>query len=206
MDEMERKTLDKLLYKPSKDPILMEVPSLTFVVIEGQGDPGGVEFQLATAALYSLSYAVRMSYKGQEAPEDWYEYKVYPLEGEWDLVDKDKSLQDKSNFKYRLMIRQPDFLKPELFGRLLEIVSHKKPNPFLAQIRLEEMEEGLCCQLLHMGPYEDEPASFARMESWLQGEGYRRLSRLHREIYLSDPRRTEPEKLKTLLRVQVDRV
>ena len=204
-DEMERKTLDKLLYKPSKDPILMEVPSLTFVVIEGQGDPGGVEFQLATAALYSLSYAVRMSYKGKEAPEGWYEYKVYPLEGVWDLVDKDKSLQDKSNFKYRLMIRQPDFLKPELFGRLLEIVSHKKPNPFLAQIRLEEMEEGLCCQLLHMGPYEDEPASFARMESWLQGEGYRRLSRVHREIYLSDPGRTEPGKLKTLLRVQVVR-
>ena len=204
-DEMERKTLDKLLYKPTKDPILVEVPGLTFVVIEGKGDPGGVEFQLATAALYSLSYAVRMSYKGKEAPEGWYEYKVYPLEGEWDLIDKDKSLQDKSNFKYRLMIRQPDFLTPELFERLLATVSRKKPNPFLSRLRLEEVEEGLCCQLLHVGPYDDEPSSFRRMESWLQGEGYRRLSRVHREIYLSDPRRTKPGKLKTLLRVQVER-
>ena len=146
-----------------------------------------------------------MSYKDKEPPQGWYEYKVYPLEGEWDLADKDKPLQDKSNYKYRLMIRQPDFLTRELFEKLLEAVGRKKPNPLLSRLRLEEGEEGLCCQLLHVGPYDDEPVSFQRMESWLEENAYRRLSRTHREIYLSDPRRTEPGKWKTLLRVRVEK-
>ncbi|WP_044477760.1 GyrI-like domain-containing protein [Paenibacillus antibioticophila] len=195
----------KQLYLPKSSPEIIQVPNMNFIMVEGSGDPNGEEFSRAVEALYSLCYAVRMSYKSKDVPEGYYEYTVFPMEGVWDLVDRTKPSTDKSNYKYTLMIRQPDFLTEQGFQRFLEQVKGKKPNPFLETVRFESMEEGLCCQMLHIGSYDGEPASFARMEAFCAENGYSRTSKLHREIYLSDPRKTKPEKLKTVLRFHAEK-
>ena len=168
-----------------------------------KGDPNGGEFALATAALYSFSYGVKMSYKSKEIPAGFYDYTVFPLEGVWDLVDKSKPITDKSNYSYTIMIRQPDFLSDELFKRFITEVKNKKPNEYLDKIKYTEITEGLCCQMLHLGAFDDEPASFERMKQFCNENGYERISLQHREIYLSDPRKTVVENLKTVLRFNV---
>lgn len=195
----------KALYLPPAEPVIVDVPPMSFILLQGTGDPNGEEFGKRVEALYSLSYAVKMSYKSPAVPEGYYEYTVFPLEGVWDLVDKSKPLTDKSNYQYTIMIRQPDFLTEELFQRFKEQTMKKKPNPYLEQAYFATVAEGLCCQMLHKGSYDDEPASFARMEAFCQANNYVRSSKTHREIYLTDPRKTEPAKLKTVLRFQIEK-
>lgn len=193
----------KHLYLPKTSPEVIEVPSMPFIMVNGSGDPNGADFAKATEALYSLSYAVKMSYKKDVVPAGYYEYTVFPLEGVWDLIDKSIPATVKSNLQYTIMIRQPDFLTEELFDLFLDQTKKKKPNSFLENVRFEDIEEGLCCQMMHVGSYDDEPESFARMEKFCGENGYDRASKIHREIYISDPRRTEPSKLKTALRFSV---
>ena len=206
MDMLEFKKQYKELYQPKETPVIATVPALNFIMIEGKGDPNEEEFALAVAAMYSLSYAVKMSYKSKNIPEGYYEYSVFPLEGVWDLFDKNTPTTDKSNFSYTIMIRQPDFLTDELFARFVTETKKKKPNRFLETAIFSAVTEGLCCQMLHIGSYDDEPASFDKMLLFCMANGWERISRQHREIYLSDPRRTEPSKLKTVLRFQVKAV
>lgn len=194
----------KQLYVPGRLPGIVDVPRMPFFTVSGSGNPNGEAFSMAIEALYSMSYAVRMSYKNEEVPEGYYEYTVFPLEGEWDLVDRTKPPTDKSNLKYVIMIRQPDFVTERWFKRFLEQVKKKKANPYLDIVRFERMEEGLCCQMMHYGSFDDEPASFDRMEAYCIEHGYRRSSKLHREIYLSDPRKTDSDKLRTVLRFHVE--
>ncbi|WHX50931.1 GyrI-like domain-containing protein [Paenibacillus woosongensis] len=196
----------KHLYMPKTSPEIVEVPSIPFIMINGSGDPNGKDFAMATEALYSLSYAVRMSYKSDDVPVGYYEYTVFPLEGVWDLLDRTKPATDKTNFKYTIMIRQPDFLTESLFKRFLEHTRNKKQNPYLEKVRFEHAEDGLSCQSLHLGSYDNESESFAIMEEFCSEHGYIRTSKIHREIYLSDPRRTEPSKLKTVLRFPVKKL
>lgn len=205
MSGVEYKKNFKELYLPKTVPVLITVPPMKFATIRGQGDPNGPGFASDVAALYSFSYTVKMSYKSKEVPLGYYEYTVFPLEGEWDLVDKDKHSTDKSNYKYNIMIRQPDFLDDALFERFLTEAKQKKPNPSLDKLTFEAYEEGRCCQVMHLGPYDDEPKSFARMEQFLKEQGLQRSSNKHREIYLSDPGKTTPEKMRTVLRVQIQR-
>lgn len=193
----------KYLYFPKIVPDIVEVPKMPFIMVSGSGDPNGEEFVSAVEALYSLSYAVRMSYKSDDVPAGYYEYTVFPLEGVWDLLDRTKPATDKNNLKYTIMIRQPDFLTENEYMRFLEQTKRKKSNPFLEKVCFEHVEEGLCCQMMHMGSFDDEPISFARMEAFCAENGYIRTSKLHREIYLSDPRKTTPEKQKTVLRFHV---
>ncbi len=198
----------KALYLPKNKPELIEIPQMTFVMLEGEGDPNGETFSVETEALFSFSYAVKMSYKGSDIPEGYYEYTVFPLEGEWDLIDKSKGLGsdglvDKSNLKYMLMIRQPEFVTQEVFTYFIEKIKKKKPNAYHDRIQLVTLTEGLCCQMLHLGSYDDEPASFDAMEAYCNAQGYQRQSKRHREIYLSDPRKTAKDKLKTVLRFKV---
>ena len=103
------------------------------------------------------------------------------------------------------MIRQPDFLTDELFERFIKVAKKKKQNPEIDRITYETFNDGLCCQMMHMGSYDEEPASFERMEAFCVDNGYQRTSKLHREIYLSDPRKTETAKLKTVLRFKVSK-
>ena len=197
---------DPHLYAPSSDPHLIDVPSMRFFQVDGEGDPNGPAFAAAVEALYSLSYAVRMSHKGDDVPEGYYEYTVYPLEGVWDLIDRTKPATDKANLKYTLMIRQPDFLTDQLVERFREQTLRKKHNPLLDQVRFAPVTDGPSCQALHFGPFDDEPATIARMERFCAERGVERASKLHREIYLTDPRKTAPGKARTVLRFAVDRV
>ncbi|MEH7376157.1 GyrI-like domain-containing protein [Neobacillus drentensis] len=201
--KVEYKKTYKHIYLPKTTPVIIDVPMMPFFMISGTGDPNGDEFALETEALYSLSYAVKMSYKSKEVPEGYYEYTVFPLEGIWDLIDKSKPVQDKSNYKYTIMIRQPDFLTSNLFAQFLEQTKKKKPNPYLEKVLFGEMSDGLSCQVMQIGPYNNEQESFAKMESFCEESGYIRTCKTHREIYLSDPRKTEMHKLKTVLRFPV---
>lgn len=196
----------KDLYLPKTTPVIVDVPKLPYIMISGSGDPNGNEFVLATEALYSLSYAVKMSYKSDNVPDGYYEYTVFPLEGLWDLVDKSKPATDKNNLKYTIMIRQPDFLTEQLFERFLEITKKKKPNPYLEKLSFGELADGLSCQMMHIGSYDEEPKSFAEMERFCQENGYTRTSKIHKEIYISDPRKADIAKLKTVLRFPVEKV
>jgi len=193
----------KWLYLPKEKPELVEVPELLYLTIEGSGSPDAPEFSEAVEALYALSYAVKMSYKSAVVPDGYYEYTVFPLEGVWDLIDYTAVTLEKENFKYTLMIRQPDFLTPALFERFLTEAGKKKPGLPLSRVKLTTLTEGSCCQMLHLGSYADEPASFAAMAAYCAEQGWIRASKTHREIYLSDPRKTETAKLKTVLRFQV---
>lgn len=202
-EKIDYKKHDKLLYIPKSEPVIVDVPAMPFIAIEGEGDPNGPAFVQATEALYSVTYAAKMSYKGDRVPEGYYDYTVYPLEGIWSLVDLTKPATDKNNLKYTLMIRQPDFLTADLFRAFAERTAAKKPNPMLEKLAFVTVADGLSCQAMHIGSYDDESATFARMEAFCAETGYARSSKLHREIYLTDPRRTAPEKLRTTLRFAV---
>lgn len=204
MIKQDYKKVFKDVYLPKNRPGIIELPSINFVVVDGEGDPNGEAFALATAGLYGFSYAVKMSYKSKHIPEGFYDYTVFPLEGVWDLIDKTKPATDKNNLAYSIMIRQPDFLTAELFKYFLSETKKKKHNIYLDQMKYVPIAEGLCCQMLHVGSFDDEPASFERMEQFCKEHGYKRISKKHREIYLSDPRKTEVSKLKTVLRYQVE--
>lgn len=196
----------KHLYMPKNKPEIIDVPEIPFLTLRGSGDPNEKEFSTVIEALYSLSYAVRMSHKGDDVPEGYYEYTVFPLEGIWDLVDYTKPATDKSNFKYTMMIRQPDFLTEALFERFLSQTKKKKDNPLLDNVQFESITDGLSCQMMHIGSYDDEAKTFEEMEAFCEENGYERASKLHREIYISDFRRTEPSNLKTVLRFSVKKV
>jgi hypothetical protein len=204
MDKLDYKKVYKELYMPKGNPIIITVPPINFIMIDGEGDPNKEDFTLATTAIYSLSYAVKMSYKGDKVPSGYYDYTVFPLEGVWDLIDKTVPQTNKDNLKYKIMIRQPEFLTVDLFESFRTETQKKKPNIYLDKAEYGTITEGLCCQMLHLGSYDDEPASFKRMEQFCEKNGYKRVSLMHREIYLSDPRRTEASKLKTVLRFQVE--
>ena len=203
MRKFDYKKDNRDFYLPKSVPTIVEIPAMTFAAIRGAGNPNEDAFAEVTAALYSLSYAVKMSYKSDRVPENYYEYTVFPLEGIWDLVDYSKPSTDKDNLAYQMMIRQPDFLTTDEFEYFRQLTQKKKPNSSLDRIELITINEGLCCQMLHVGSYDDEPESFRQMEAYCEANGYERLSKIHREIYLSDPRKTESSKLKTVLRIQV---
>lgn len=193
-------------YIPKKKPSIIDIPSMNFITIQGKGDPNGEEFGLKVEALYSFSYAVRMSHKGSNPPENYYEYVVFPLEAVWDIDDKSMDVSMKENYVYKAMIRQPDFLNKELSEKFLEVIKKKKPNIYLDELNFETIEEGLTCQILHMGSYDTEKESFEVMENYCKESGYTRISKVHREIYLSDPRKVDSSKLKTVLRFSVEKV
>ncbi|MGO4547245.1 GyrI-like domain-containing protein [Paenibacillus sp. 2TAB23] len=195
----------KSFYVPKTTPDIIDITEMPFIMISGTGDPNGAEFARVTEALYSVTYAIKMSYKSDDVPDGYYEYTVFPLEGIWDLVDKSKPATDKNNLKYTMMIRQPDFLTNALFLKFVEQIRKKKTNPYLEQLKFEKMTDGLCCQMMHIGSFDDEPESFARMEAFCKENGYVRTDKTHREIYLSDPRKTEMSKMRTVLRFPAKR-
>jgi hypothetical protein len=197
---------EKAFYLPKAKPELVEIPRFTFVSIQGSGNPGGEDFGRNVEALYTFSYGVRMSYKWPAPPDEYYEYTVYPLEGIWDLAhpEKKNGPVDKDDLIYRVMIRQPDFFNEELFGEIKERISKKKDLPEIENLEIYQVEEGPCVQMLHKGSFDSEPESFALMQNFCEKQGLVRQSMQHREIYLSDPRKVTEDKLKTVLRFQVD--
>ncbi|MDR2523259.1 MAG: GyrI-like domain-containing protein [Synergistaceae bacterium] len=171
-------------------------------------EPTSAEYANAVAVLYGLSYGVKMSKKGAVQPEGYFDFVVPPLEGLWHNADGDviTDITDKDNFCWTSMIRQPDFVKPEVFENIKTAAAKKKPELDFSLALLQKFAEGLCAQILHIGPYDDEPKSTAILERFIEESGYAAdflKSRRHHEIYLSDPRKTAAEKLKTIIRYPI---
>jgi hypothetical protein len=138
-------------------------------------------------------------------PEGYFEYTVYPLEGLWDLTEEGRKLDtlDKNRLIYTIMIRQPEFVTKEIVEMAIERVRKKKSNPLIDEVSFESMEDGLSVQMLHIGSYDEEPQSFKKMKEYIEENQLEIATLRHREIYLSDARKVEPAKLKTVLRYKV---
>jgi hypothetical protein len=202
----EWKKHEKELYLPKANPVLVTVPRQKFFTISGKGNPNEEEFSERIGVLYSLAYAVRMMPKQGFTPEGYFEYTVYPLEGLWDFTEKGRASEvfDKNELVYTIMICQPDFVNGKVAEMALDTVKRKKPHRFLNDVKFEEMEDGLSVQMLHVGSYDDEPKSFSQMKRFISENNLRNRVLVHREIYISDFRRTEEESLKTVLRYMVE--
>lgn len=199
---------EKEMYLPKSKPEIIDIPTYNYFTIHGDVNPGDPVFGDYIAALYTLSYAVRMSYKWDEPPENYYEYTVYPLEGVWDLKDHSKyetGEVDKDNLSFELMIRQPDFVTEEFAKMIINNALMKKPDALIRQVEFKRIHEGLCIQMLHKGSYDDEASTFDIMTDYCDENNLERLSMKHREVYLSDFRRTATENLKTVLRFKVSK-
>lgn len=207
MDKLDYKKEYKDLYQPKTKPSIIEVPEMIFIAIDGEGNPNSCpEYKAAIEVLYGLSYAIKMSKMNGTQPAGYFEYVVPPLEGLWqvDGVDFDgMNVTDKDKFKWISMIRQPEFVTEEVFEQAKLVLKKKKPALDLSKARLMKMTEGLCVQIMHKGSYDDEPASIEQMKRFLDENGYIEdfsEGRFHHEIYLSDPRKSSPDKLKTVVR------
>ena len=201
----------KEYYMPKNKPQIVDIPKANYIAVRGKGNPneeGGV-YQQAVGILYSVAYTLKMSYKTDYKIEGFFEYVVPPLEGFWwqdNVVGVDYS--DKSTFNWISVIRLPDFITEENFAWAVETASKKK-NIDCSSAEFLTIDEGLCVQMMHIGPYDDEPASVAIMNAFLKENGYAtdiNENRKHHEIYLSDPRKTAPEKLKTVIRYPIKKL
>ncbi|MGI6119229.1 MAG: GyrI-like domain-containing protein [Desulfosporosinus sp.] len=197
----------KDLYLPKNKPRIIDVPTMRFIMAEGKGAPNTSAFyKEAVEVLYGLSYAIKMSKKGGAQPAGYFDYVVPPLEGLWWFEDNffDGSvIGRKDEFSWMIMIRQPEFVTPEVFETAKASLSKKKPGLDTSIARLEDFTEGLCVQIMHIGSYNDEPSTIAVLEEFIESQGYKTVMsglRQHHEIYISDPRKTAPEKLKTVIR------
>lgn len=209
MKNLDYKKDFKHLYLPPTKPVLVDVPPALFAVVRGRGNPNdNPEFQAAMQALYSLSWAIKMLPKKGITPEGYYPFTVFPLEGLWDMDVSgmgDNIVLDKDKFLWDIMIRQPDFVTQELVDLVKDMTAKKKDAPDLSLVELRTITDGLSVQMMHVGPYDDEPASFAKMDEFCAAEGLVRIGHVHREIYMSDPRKVEPAKMKTVIRYFVKR-
>jgi hypothetical protein len=219
MDKIDFKLLDKELYSPKTEPSVIEVPAMNFIMIDGHGNPNeeGGEYQQSVELLYALTYTIKMGRKMSPLSTDknFLDYVVPPLEGLWWLEDKnDMDFTQKSKYCWISMIRQPDFITPEVFLQAKEAVKKKKPDLDVTKARLETFTEGLCVQCMHIGPYDREPVTIAKIDAFIQNNGLKYdigtllpngIIRRHHEIYLGDPRKIAPEKRKTVLRHPVSR-
>ncbi len=211
MGAIDFKKIDKELYSPGPAPSLIRVPAMQFIMADGKGDPNDQDGEYAAAVelLYGLSYGIRMSPKNGPAPQGYFEYVVPPLEGLWWRNDDSMDFTEKDKFYWTVMIRQPDFVDEAVFSAAKDALSHKKKNLDVSKARLVTWDEGLCVQLMHTGPYKDESASIAQIVAFVSANGLAEDicdTRRHHEIYLGDPRKTAPEKLKTVLRHPVKRL
>jgi hypothetical protein len=191
----------KDLYQPKSTPAIIEVPEMTFITVAGVGDPNtSSEYAAAIELLYGLSYVIKMGNKSV------LEYVVAPLEGLWSVANANKdelAITNKANFIWTMLIRQPDFVTAELFEASKILLAKKKPQLNLTKANLEKFTEGLCVQVMHYGPYDNEPVTINLMNQYAIDYGYLidlSAVRRHHEIYLTDPRKVAPEKLKTVIR------
>lgn len=195
----------KECYMPKDQPEFVTVKPARYIAVRGKGDPNeeGGEYQRGVGILYAVAYTIKMSYKGPYKIDGFFEYVVPPLEGFWwqDGVDG-VDYSDKSSFNWISVIRLPDFVKKEDFDwAVREAERKKKLDCSLAEYLT--IDEGLCVQIMHHGVYDEEPATVARMDGYIAANGYENdlsATRLHHEIYLSDPRKTEASRRKTVIR------
>ena len=197
---------EKAYYLP-KEPQLIEVPAYQFITLTGEGNPNRPEFSEQISALYMMAYGLRMGLKKGSFGNTPFEYTVYPLEGVWTLPEKPQGPIAKEELIYKIMIRQPEQVTADLAAEQLPQIMKKKENRFLERIRFEEYQEGWSVQACHIGPFDTETETFAKMQDYCEAHDLSIVPTMgnyqHREIYLSDPRKTAPEKAKTVLRWRV---
>lgn len=195
----------KEFYMPSKKPGIIDIPSMNFVAVRGQGDPNKEdgEYKQAIGLLYAIAYTIKMSYKGNHKIDGYFSYVVPPLEGLWwqkgvDGID----YSHKENFHWIAMIRLPGFVTKEEFDWAITEATTKKNMDF-SKVEFFTYDEGKCVQCMHIGTYDEEPITIETMDVFAKEQGYEtdmKARRYHHEIYLSDPRRCAPENLKTVIR------
>lgn len=200
----------KHLYSPSARMVeIINVPCFKFTMIDGQMEPGAVPetseaFHDAMMALYGISFTLKFMSKLHKT--DPIDYRVMALEGLWWTDSAEIDFEDKDNWKWTLMMLQPDHITIEMFQEAVASLRMKRgDNPILSKMLFELFQEGLCMQIMHVGPYDLEPMTVARMNDFAHDNGYR-LRGKHHEVYLSDPRRAKPERLRTILRHPVEKV
>jgi hypothetical protein len=199
----------KHLYRPSAKKVsVVDVPAFQFVLVDGQIEPGlapgtSPSFQEAMQALYSIAYTLKFMSKGRE--DDPIDYTVMALEALWWVEGGEFDINRPDNWHWTAMIMQPAHIRQSMFLQAREQAQAKKPELAMEKLRFETFHEGLSMQIMHVGPYADEPATITKMDAFARQEGYR-LRGKHHEIYLGDPRRADPAKLKTVLRHPVEEV
>ena len=194
----------KHLYRPSaKEFAVVDVPPMNFLMIDGHGDPNTAqEYQDAVEALYGVAYKLKFMSKKEKGMD----YIVPPMEGLWWVENMEEfTTEDKSAWDWTMMIMQPEWITQEMFEEALKEVEKKKNPPALSRLRLGVYHEGLAVQIMHIGPYDAEGPTIARMHAFIDENGYEPAGK-HHEIYLGDPRKVAPEKLKTVLRQPVRKV
>lgn len=201
----------KEFYLPPKTPHLIKVPPMNYLAVRGHGDPNieGGEYKQSIGLLYAIAFTLKMSYKTPYKISGFYEYVVPPLEGFW-WQDNSATLDynRKSDMNFISVIRLPDFITRADFDWAIQEATRKKKQDF-SKVDFLHYEEGLVVQCLHLGSYDDEPATITTMDQYALEKGYAldiNNPRYHHEIYLSDPRRCAPEKLKTVLRHPVKKL
>lgn len=200
----------KEFYLPPRTPGIVTVPAMHFLAVRGRGDPNEENgaYKQALGLLYAVAYTIKMSKLGKHRPEGYFDYVVPPLEGFWwqegiHGVDYAR----KKDFRWISLLRLPEFVTKEVFAWAIRETTEKKQQDF-SPVELFSWEEGLCVQCMHIGPYDDEPATVAAMEEYATAQGYQAdfgEGRFHHEIYLSDVRRCKPERLKTVIRQPIRR-
>lgn len=198
------------LYQPKTKPSIIEVPPMRFLAVEGEGDPNeeGGAYQHALGLLYGVAYTLKMSYKTDHAIEGFYQYVVPPLEGFWWQPGVNGvNYADKGSFNWVSVIRVPEFVTEADFAWAIEAATAKKGLDF-SPVHLIEVDEGLCVQCMHVGPYDSELATVEAMHEYAAAQGFVpdfSDMRRHHEVYLSDPRKADPAKMKTVVRHPVRR-
>ena len=201
----------KEFYLPKNEPEIVTIPSMNYIAVRGQGDPNqkGGAYQQAVSILYAVAYTLKMSCKGPHKIEGFFEYVVPPLEGFWWQENiRGIDYNRKDSFHWISVIRLPDFVTKQDFEWAVEEASGKKRLD-CSSVEFLTIDEGLCVQIMHIGPFDDEPASIAVMDRYLQENGYVndiKDNRMHHEIYLSDARKVEPSKRKTVIRHPIKKV
>ena len=205
MTKLDYKKDLKELYLPKAEPTLITIPPMNFIMVNGTGAPQDTGYQTAVGLLYALSYTIKM--KGTPLP-GYFDYAVFPLEGLWWTNTPVTNLDNRGSWLWTAMIRQPDFVTPEVFTWATELTQKKKPQLDFSRARLERFDEGPCVQMMHLGPYSDEPQTIERLHTFIKQQNLcvdTGPTRKHHEIYLSDPNKCAPQKLRTTLRLPVSK-
>jgi hypothetical protein len=195
-----KKELKHLYHSSATEVVLVDVPDMNFLMIDGAGDPNKAqEFHDAIQVLYGVSFTLKFMIKKEQEID----YAVMPLEGLWWTDDMTQfSMDNKDIWKWTLMIMQPDYVRAALVDKAIEQVAKKKDPPALSQTRFERFHEGLSAQIMHIGPFAAEAPTIQKLHHFIEDTGHA-LRGKHHEIYLSDPRRAAPEKMKTVIRQPV---
>ena len=193
--------------RPPAEPVLVEVPEMTYLMLDGKGDPNGPEYPTAIAALFAVSYPVVIALNRDRGRAGRPRLKVGPLEGLWWLEGEDYDgfdprTSDRTRWRWTAMIRRPDDLPDDLHADALARAARKVGEETTTRLRVERLHEGRCATMLHHGPYRDEAPNIERLHRFIDDQGLTPRGR-HHEIYLTDARRTAPERMRTVLRQPV---